>query len=308
MKTLFTYVLIATSLSIHSQNMIRDPSFEQDLKPFNDFRSRLSATGYNRSRIDSMSPVWKSLFDCSFRFSRLYPDRDVDKIVQSAANSCWEYKTCIDKIPFQGNAFGFLLTGYGTYDTLDLGKPVLSNGLNGNPDSSFFLGDNPVIFDYLNRPVIVDSLYIISYRLLQGNGIGHDPNDYHFMNNFGVYFSTKALINLNSHPHGRNSFKITNHKVELQDSILDTSIQWRLVRHEFKADSAYQYIHFGQFLDRRRVLVKINRDSILSRRNSFGIFDVYFDFFLDDIRLLPKWQYLDVSNDTNVCSNDSLIL
>jgi len=310
MKTIYTLVLSCSLFSIFSQNIVQDPSFERDLNAFNDFHSwTLFQSSFTLSPMDSMSPIWKTLYGTSsFRFNRLHPDRDVYENIRTPPNQGKQYLRCIDKTPFRGDAFGYSFCGYGTYDTLNLSKPVFGSGLNGSYDSSFFSAYNAVFFSNLIQPTIKDTSYILSYRLLSGDGIGRDPKTYNFMNNFGAYFSTKILASLNIMPIHRPYLIITNYKTELQDSILDTSLQWRLVRHEFKADSAYQYIHFGQFLDRRRVLIKINEDSILSKRNSFGVFAVNFAFFLDDIRLLPKWQYLDVSNDTNVCSNDSVFL
>ena len=87
-----------------------------------------------------------------------------------------------------------------------------------------------------------------------------------------------------------------------QDRTFDTVERFRLVKVEFKSDSNYEYIYIGQLEDNKvlKYFMHFDKDTTPSWKD--------FVQFLDDVRLLPKWQYLDVTPDVNACQEDSVEL
>ena len=309
MRKILIVLFIFYACTFCAQNHVKNYSFEDNLIPFNEFYTWHSASSFGYNFIDSLSNHWFSLYGSSFTFNKNYQERDVYKNIKTNSNHSRFYDICIDKPSFDKNSFAYLMSSFRSLDTIKF-KPRFWIENTGNPDdSAVYWGNNSVILSNLNRPLTKDTTYIISYRLLSGEGIGKDRSRYNFINNFGVHFSVNNLGDSSIKPYNRLGYKVKGIKEVLQDTILDTTLNWRLVKREFKADSFYNYIYFGQFLDNRKNKFKISKTFF--QDYGFwggGEFTVSFAFFLDNIRLLPKWQYLDITPDINACEGDSVEL
>ena len=126
------------------------------------------------------------------------------------------------------------------------------------------------------------------------------------MSIFGIVFSTNNIQDLYFAPN-RRQYKIDNYRMEFQDTILDTTNRWRMIKVAFKSDSAYKYLNFAQFMDRKK-FAKYKIRCLNTLNGFLNNFELTFPFYVDDVRLLPKWQYLDVSPDMNACEEDSVSL
>ena len=77
--------------------------------------------------------------------------------------------------------------------------------------------------------------------------------------------------------------------------------RYRYIKVEFKADSFYNYFNIGRIQDNKNTKMK----RVIQKNGELG--KVFYQL-LDDVRLLPKWQYLDVTIDVNACQEDSVEL
>jgi hypothetical protein len=292
-----------------AQNQVKNSSFENNLIGYNEFYSWINSNSFAFNYIDSLTTHWNSLYSNSYSFNKNFLERDVFKNILTNNNNSNFFKLCNDKTPVHRSSFALLMPGYRSIDTAKY-TPKYWVENTGNPnDSDIYWGYNPVIFSQLYAPLIRDTTYVISYRLLSGKGIGKNKSSYNFINNFGIHFSTNNLGDLSIRPHDRPTFKMNSINLMLQDTVLDTTLNWRYVRREFKADSNYNFIYFGQFLDKRKNKILISKTFFQDYGfYNGGEFTVLFAFFLDHIRLLPKWQYLEVTQDKNACEGDSFSL
>jgi len=310
MRKIITFIsVVFGSLILIAQNNVKNSSFENNLIGYNEFYSWINSSSFAYNYIDSLSSQWNSLYSNSYSFNKSLLERDVYKNILTSSNNSSFFKLCNNKVLIHKNSFALLMPGYRSIDTVKF-TPKFWVENTGNPnDSDIYWGYNPVIFSQLKNPLIKDTTYVISYRLLSGKGIGKNKNNYNFINNFGVHFSTVSLGDLSIRPHDRLTFKIKNINLTLQDTVIDTSLNWRLVTREFKADSSFNFIYFGQFLDKRKNKTIISKTFFQDYGfYNGGEFTVFFAFFLDDIRLLPKWQYLEVTPDITACAGDSIEL
>jgi hypothetical protein len=161
------------------------------------------------------------------------------------------------------------------------------------------------IYQQLANPLKLDTTYIIAYRFKIGDsnriqGLEKET-PVNILSNIGVRFSTY-----------QDSIKFLPpdsipYRTDLQDTVLDTSYKWRLIERSFKADSTYTSVAFTQFSiqNLKYKLYFVDTNSTTGIPNVYG---VDFETYIDDIRLLPLWQYLKVSNDTNICSGNTVSL
>jgi hypothetical protein len=123
------------------------------------------------------------------------------------------------------------------------------------------------------------------------------PSHTNQQNLLGVLFSKNDI------PYSQYQTKGIPFDSSLQEYNIDTTYRWKLIKKEFKTKDSFQYIHFGQFS-----WFKDLKYSIKFYHGPVHALSISFTLNIDDVRLLPKWQYLDVSPDTVVCARDTLTL
>lgn len=169
------------------------------------------------------------------------------------------------------------------------------------------------IYQLLKHSLIKDSTYIISYRFSQGlpytihsqvylDSMSSPMTSLNILTGYGVHFSMDPID-----PNSTSPFSAA--KPELQDTVLDITNRYRLVKREYKADSAYRYISLNRFASILDSRYKLN--SITYDYDSMGVLFPSYAWFaslIDDVRLLPKWQYLDITSDSTICSGQNLKL
>lgn len=201
--------------------------------------------------------------------------------------------------PFQGNGLIWLNAFHRSKDKSEF-KPILNQITFYGDTDLFSTSNHSGFYQKMKHVLIKDSTYTVSYRLKSGSELKTYGRNYdNFANIFGVLFTTTDI----SRP---TRFKISYYKPELQDTILDTTYNWRLIQNEFIADSAYQFINFAQFMDIRKMKYKVNKPT-LHYLGGDTSYTVTYPFLVDDVRLLPKWQYLK-TKDIEACENDSIEL
>jgi hypothetical protein len=238
--------------------------------------------------LDSFITHWKPLFKAPQYHNNSIPsDFSINSIFESIPD------------PFQGHGLVWLRTYFRTRDTVHF-RPIFHQVPTYGDTDFYILPNNTGFYQKMKQELVKDSSYIFSYRLKSGSELKTYWRYYdNFANLFGVLFTTQDI----SRP---TQNKITYYKPELQDTILDTTYSWRLIQNEFIADSAYQFINFAQFMDIRKIKYKVNKPTL----HYFGgdtSYTVTYPFLVDDVRLLPKWQYLKTF-DEEVCENDSVEL
>lgn len=299
-------LIIAFSLLISSnicgQNIILNGDFEQAKRGFVTYIGKRPIYNDTFYSIDSFTYHWEALWG----LPHIY-------------NSSLPYKNGLNGVgymeshprAFKNNAAAYIYPNYKTKDTLDL-SPIFNADTSGrykgfNRFNGWYLLESSGFFQQLNTPLKKDTNYIVSYRLKSGNNVF--PNDLkdNNMSIFGIMFSSNNLQDSYSGPEYRRQYKIDNYRTEFQDTILDTSNRWRLIKVAFKSDSAYKYLNFAQFMDRKKY-AKYKIRSLNTLNGFLKNFELTFPFYVDDVRLLPRWQYLDVSPDVNACEGDSISL
>ena len=249
--------------------------------------------------IDSFTPHWKALFEIPHYHNAALPT-DYNGQRQDSL-----------PLPFRGKGCAFILPNYTTYDSINY-SPVFNtepSGKYANFNSfSGSLGKNSGVYQRLRTNLIKDTTYILSFRLKLGSDIRSNSQVFsNIISNFGALLSTKIIADTSqSNIYETKQFLINYYKPSLQDTVFDTSYKWRIIEREFISDSAYSYINLAQFKDLKKANLKIKTPV---KYNIGGIFFiVHFSIFIDDIRLLPKWQYLNVTPDVNACEGDSVEL
>lgn len=291
MKIFYLVLLLIICNRIKGQNIVNNGDFEY-LR-----RDSIWPTGHitlNDSLyyIDSFTTDWKSLF----------------KSPSYHNDSVWTLYNGINAAilpnPFKNHGCSWISPNYRTYDTINNSVTYLID-MPGEPNefysyNGYWWNNNSGLYQKLNTNLIIDTTYILSYRLKTGSEINPIYSYYdNFVNNFGVLFSTTDISN-------SKQYKINYYKEELQDTTLDTTYKWRLIQNEFISDSMYGYINFAQFIDIRNNKYKINRVQEYDLGGRFN--EVFFALFIDDVRLLPKWQYLNTTPEVNACVGDSVKL
>ncbi len=276
MKKIFIIFIISLSTPDRSmaQNIVNNGDFEENKLSY------IKLSEYNIP-IETYIKNWKSLFPS-------WPCRYVNYKLIDTSKRLWFKEKWVT--PFKNNSFlDFPVLHYFINDTISFYNNIGNNYLQA---SSYF--SEKAIKQKLRVHLIKDTSYIISYRL-QGKFYNKNYYGQNSKNLFGVHFSINEL------PFNVSPFKINNLKSIFQDRALDTMERFRLIKTEFKADSNYEYIYLGQLEDNVHLQFNIVKDS-------FGNYSRYLTQLLDDVRLLPKWQYLDVTPDVNACEGDSVEL
>ena len=297
-KTVLIAISFILNNQIISQNIVLNGDFEESKLSFYRY-SGSNSRGDTIYTIDTFTTHWSTLFQ--------YPN-----YYKSTLNPYNVNVGGYNQLPkaFKNNAYVYLNPLYYSYDTLYYSPEFFSFWDSTRNDSFYrFRGTNSGIYQRLRVPLIPDSAYILSYRLRNGAGFfkkdgSHGSYWNNFLNQFGAIFSNYLFPN---HGIGNNQEKYIPYKPNLQDTLFDTTYRWRLISTEFNADSNYNYINFGQFQDIRKVKTKIVIPSINRFPNNiFAV--IYFLYAIDDVRLLPKYQYLDVTPDVNACEGDTVVL
>lgn len=148
------------------------------------------------------------------------------------------------QIPATGNAYG----GVGTYGSHWLG----------------FLDAREFIGRQLSSPLIIGTKYYVSFGV--GLGFLDSLSINCATNHLGILFSTVAYSTTSPAP-------ISNYAHVYTDSIITDTANWVTISGSFTADSAYNYVVFGNFFDDSNTDTLIMNDSIYC--NSF--------YYVDDI-------------------------
>lgn len=285
MKKLIIYSILFTTHLVSAQNLIRNGDFEEYLKSNHVTQTPTSPD----TTISKYTRYWASLYGFNIYINNKLSFADFPSDI--------EHLRYIK--PFRNNAFINVLQTY----WYTIGKDSLAIKCPFAYTQVYCRGYGG-IYQKLASPLKVDTSYILSYRFKIGDSTripGMEKNPpVNILSNFGVRFSkhdTFIYLLPDSIPH----------RAELQDTILDTSYKWRLIERTFKADSAYTSAAFTQFSLKSLKY----RLYYVDTTGSTGIPNVYgvdFETYIDDIRLLPQWQYLKVSNDTTICSGSTVNL
>ncbi len=276
MKKIFIIFIISLSTTYSSiaQNIVNNADFEENKLSY----IKISE---NNVPIETYITQWKSLFP-------LFPCLYINYLLIDTSKRLWIKEKWVK--PFKNNSFlEFTVFHNFINDTIHFYNNVGNEYLQA---STYF--SEKAIKQKLRVNLIKDTTYVISYRLQ--NKL-HNGN-YYYQNsksNFGVHFSKNEL------PFNISPYRIGNLNPILQDRILDTNLRFRYIKVEYKADSNYEYIYIGHLEDNTNIKFHIAKDSQ-------GNYSKNFYQFLDDVRLLPKWQYLDVTPDVNACQEDSVEL
>lgn len=299
--TLIIFFLIYSYLNC--QNLISNGDFEIYKKNFifstneNDI-SNFSGEGTGkRFSIDSFVSSWSSLFGAP-----QYNNKTIRSIWGAYGGLRY------DSLPsaFKNNGCIWWFSKIQTYDTIN---KTIDTVFNVQRNRYEFLGINySGVFQKLEIPLIKDSTYIISIRHKTGSEFRNKNNLFAAMlSNIAIttttYNASKPLV---------SQFSFNNLNLILDDNILDTSFKWRLLKNKFKADSAYQYINIFRYVDAVNSKIKrffypkceVESFNILGQKG----YIYYTSTFIDDIRLLPVWQFLDVPSEIEACENDSIEL
>lgn len=286
----------------YSQNLVHNGDFEHAKRNYITFIGKRPIYNDTFYTIDSFTYNWEALWGFPMYSNSSLPFKNGSNGVL--------YTESHPKA-FRNNAAAYIYPNYKTKDTLDL-NPIFFADTSGkykdfNYYNGWYLMESSGFFQQLNFPLKKDTDYIVSYRLRSGNNIL--PNDLrdNNMSIFGILFSTNNIQDLFFAPN-RRQYKIDNYRLEFQDTILDTTNRWRLIKIAFQSDSAYKFLNFAQFMDRKKYARYKIKTSLNTIGGSLKNFELTFPFYVDDVRLLPKWQYLDVSPDVNACEGDSVSL
>lgn len=282
-----------------SQNIVLNGDFEELKRNYIKICGFKLTTADTLYMIDSFTPHWKALFEIPHYHNAALPT-DYNGQRQDSL-----------PLPFRGKGCAFILPNYTTYDSINY-SPVFNtepSGKYANFNSfSGSLGKNSGVYQRLRTNLIKDTTYILSFRLKLGSNIRSNSQVFNnIISNFGALLSTKIIADTSqSNIYETKQFLINYYKPSLQDTVFDTSYKWRIIEREFISDSAYSHINLAQFKDLKKANLKIKTPV---KYNIGGIFFiVHFSIFIDDIRLLPKWQYLNVTPDVNTCEGDSVEL
>jgi hypothetical protein len=141
-----------------------------------------------------------------------------------------------------------------------------------------------------------DNFYTIVYRQVS-SGID-------------VLFTTYEMAerNIFNQPRPIEHYYTDSFPTALKDTVFDTSYQWRLIEHTFKADSAYEYINIAQFQHFWKTKFYLEYNGLYDKFSKKGRNVIRFHSQIDDVRLLPYSSYLKISKDTFVCKGDSIKL
>lgn len=271
MNKLFLSLFLVLSLSLSSQNLVKDGDFEQTTDTITYVTGAWSGTKYYK--LEDFLIHWYSLFG----YPR-YSNKKTFFYISSRPSF----------FPFKNNGYLSLQKSYNInkttlkliiYNTNDTGSSAASSKL--------------------KYPLMIDTTYILSYRFRNGNRdsrpiyTGELQNQQNLM---GVLFS------INTIPYSFYQTKGIPFDSTLQEYNIDSSYHWRLIKKEFKATDSFKYIHLGQFSWFKDLKYTIKHIGF-SNGNTIS-----FSLNIDDVRLLPKWQYLDVSPDTVLCARDTITL
>ena len=322
-KIFFTIIfVVGTTHLLKSQNLIYNSGFEESSSNY------VTYVGYHPIinkyyRIDSFTTHW----------SDFYHDKVYSKYHHSIKDTIFN-GLVEEKLPkpFLGNAYMWVRYSYLIYDTI---KNILDTSGNKPTIGSYVLdgktyykfrgynGEHSSFFQKFKQSLIKDSSYVLSYRQKYGSEV-YNKNLFYYnangdyftninkhgniMSGFGILFTTTNIS-------GKGQINVYQEKYsdiiksEFQDTILDTSYNWRLIEREFNADSNYNYLAFGQFLNNKfNIKYKAIYPNYIIANLSEIQKTYYFPYFIDDVRLLPKWQYLKVTSDVYACEGDSVEL
>jgi len=302
-------VFITVFSKLSSQNIILNGDFENNVKNY------ILPTGHRNDTVytlDSFVFNWNSLFGYP-RYENLKLNHYNLKLAFNSIDSL--------SLAFKNNSYSFLITQFTTKDTFNYIPDYFHDDTGKYANFYYFncftSASTSGFFQLLNSPLIKDSNYVLSYRFKNGSKKLNIYNQHfwsNLMNNFGVLFTTKNVSKdyskFKTDPNYYRQYKIDYYKDYLQDTILDTNYKWNLKRIDFKADSNYRFLNFGIFRDLRTISKKITHEPTY-HYVSIGSSTTYFfefAFMIDDVRLLPKWQYLDVTTDVYACEGDSIEL
>jgi len=288
MKKRITFLFIIITYTLHTQNLIRNGDFEENVKDSFYQDHILEPDTAIRKFVKSWNSIYRNSYYINNRLIKGNPLYDLERAFYTK--------------PFRGFGFILIKEGGGWFskgkDSLLIDCPF--------PYSQMKCRGYGDVYQKLSKPLIIDSFYTIGFRFKMGDsnriqGL-EDRTPVNLVSNIGVDFSTNDTFN------GYSGIPDSiNHKVELQDSILDSTYRWRLIERTIKADSFYKSISITQFrLSGLKYKIKF-----IDPNSTTGLPDIYgvdFETYIDDIRLLPQWQYLKVSNDTSICSGNTVKL
>lgn len=112
----------------------------------------------------------------------------------------------------------------------------------------------------LNEALVIGQSYLIEFEVSSLNLGGF----YLVNNNIGFNFSTHPTYHRDAFPINQSHFSI--------DTILTFSDQWSSVSAVFEADSAYNYLHIGNFFDDANTLIEV--ESEFSQAGYYVVDDV----------------------------------
>ena len=223
--------------------------------------------------------------------------------------------------PYSGNAY---ILGYKNL-TLDSIKKINKNRDSLIDKIGTFSGkfNDWGIYQKLNTSLKKDSWYTVSFRFKIG--LDRDPDTF-FMNKssnlfftiiyrqvssgIDVLFTTYEMAerNIFNQPRPIEHYYTDSFPTALKDTVFDTSYQWRLIEHTFKADSAYEYINIAQFQHFWKTKFYLEYNGLYDKFSKKGRNVIRFYSQIDDVRLLPYSSYLKISKDSNACEGDTVTL
>ncbi len=288
----------------HTQNLIRDGNFEARNPNINNF--------YINEGLYQVLLHWKDAWGKSRYINSLNPLGSYipEKITSGIIDTL--------DAPFSGKGCIFFDLEHLTKDTNSLELIPFYKDKNkfGVGDSFYRFAaewSNAGFFQELSTPLQKDSFYYLSFRLKFGSKLNSRITKTPFYTNifsyFGAHFTTERIYHPRNDVDPLNPIEkigVSNYKKELQDTVLDTTYQWRKVEMYFKADSAYRFIYFSQFqwINTMKYLIKTMFKSYLNL-SKVTIGEANGVIMIDDVKLLPESLYIQTSQDTHICENTS---
>lgn len=306
-KAYFIFLMILVSYFnniANAQNLLRDGNFETRNPNINNY--------YINEGLYQVLLHWKDAWGKSRYINSLNP---LDSYIPEKITS-----GIVDTLdsPFNGKGCIFFDLLHITKDTNSLELIPFYKDKNkfGVGDSFYrFAADwsNAGFFQELSAPLQKDSFYYLSFRLKFGSKLNSritkTPVNNNIFSYFGAHFTTERIFHPRNDVDPLNPIQkigISNYKKELQDTIFDTTYQWRKVEMYFKADSAYRFIYFSQFqwINTMKYLIKTMYKHYLNlSKETIGQANGV--IMIDEVKLLPESLYIQTSQDTHICENTS---
>jgi hypothetical protein len=323
LKSFLIFLLLTINIfCVSGQNLVNNGGFEESNSEYVTYVGYHPLSG-SYYRIDSFTDKWTDFYHDKIFTKYHHIEKD------TIFNGVVEEKL---PLPFLGKAFAWIRYSYVIFDTINnkydtIGnKPIIRSYFYNNKKYFKFYGYNgehSAFSQKLKNCLTTDSSYVLSYRQKYGSEIYNENKFYYnangdfftninkhgnIMTGLGVLFSTKNISGKGQtvvYPETYSDII----RPEFQDTIFDTSYKWRLIEREFIADSNFEYIAFGQFINEKNKLKYFANYPNFTIANLSEIQKTYyFPYFVDNVRLLPRKQYLKVTPDLLLCKEDTVVL